>query len=54
MPPPNKAGEATRKVHAIMSGLTNKELVKTKEEFINLLDIGPEAIAEEEDFQEED
>jgi len=55
MPPPNNAGEAARKVCAVMSGLTDKELVETKEEFISLLDVRPEAIAEEvEDFQEED
>ena len=51
MPPPSKAGEAVRKVRAIMSGLTDKELVETKEEFIGLLDVGPEAVAKEvEDF----
>jgi len=51
MLPPNKAGEATRKVHAIMSELNNEELVETKEVFINLLDNGPEAKVEEvEDF----
>ena len=50
MPPSNKAGEAARKVHAIMAELDNKDLEKAKNTFIESLD---EDIVEEEskDFQ---